>query len=1010
MNTLKPLYHPSSWFLRLALLSAMLLLASCVPDKDGNNGNGGSNSAGSGCHGKGVGNANSGSPTTDNNSHDNDSKNDCTATSTNTGTQTATATSTATSSTTATATNTVTATFPDLPGRTCTVDRFQQQGGDQYVKKVDILFVMDHSGSMDDDWQRVATNIENLVKELPANTDTRFAVILGDVGTWSGRLYSPFNVSYLDNQKMTTTEIAQALQKTFAAGMKVSDDGSGEALFYSLYKAVTTNAAANQKAGFFRPDAGLSILFMSDEQEIGFPFPSRATLASQGLPYRCDESFEDGIKKKYYDDKGINMDVTYNAVKALKGEMPLKMHGFINITKADLFTHNSSTAKCLYDSIGYGYSDIVNKSKGVLYSIQADKAAGLSQCGRMIAQSLVLQHDFPLSKPAAQVDPVTILAAVDGTLVDGTYNAAANSEHLENAGVANSVVQIRYCAPDGRVNWNLTGFAATPSQTSVALNWATAEYATNGRVMWGTSASALNNQADDANKATNHAVTVSGLSPNTLYYFQAISWDEFGQQKASAVISARTNPDWSISGVAAQSARTTASLQWNTAEYATKGHVVWGSAANALTQQSADTATVNAHSVSLSGLAPATTYYFQCVSSDEYGLTKTSAVQSFTTQADWGISGFAGTPTRSAVSLSWATEDELTTGAVLWGTTPALGHQANEGVAAAHNHALTVGGLSADTDYYFQALGTDANGQQKASNVILVHTNVDWAITGFAGVSTQTSVTVSWTTPGYNTSGAIAWGTDGTSLNANASDAANGTSHAVTVNGLTPDTVYYFQASSTDADGIQKASTVVAIRTQALPLPNWSIANFAGTATTNSVTLSWDTAQYATTGAVLWGDSLASVSTQVNDTVTGTHHSVIVTGLQADTIYYFQALAADDRGQNQGSDVIQVRTMANVVTPPSNWTIVGFDGTSTDSQVNLIWTTPGAPTKATVKVGTSANDLSLMSLDVNTFADVQQIAIPGLNPSTQYFFQVVATDTAGRTVESVVIMKTTKAQ
>ena len=144
------------------------------------------------------------------------------------------------------------------------------------IKKVDILFMMDHSGSMQDDWERVANNMQNLVKELPADVDIRYAVVLGDVGTWKGKLFAPVgSPAVLDNQKMKVQEVSQRLHKMFVEGMKVSDAGSGEALFYSLYHAVTGNASANQKLGFFRPDAALSIIFMSDEQEIGFPFPSR---------------------------------------------------------------------------------------------------------------------------------------------------------------------------------------------------------------------------------------------------------------------------------------------------------------------------------------------------------------------------------------------------------------------------------------------------------------------------------------------------------------------------------------------------------------------------------------------------------------------------------------------------------------------------------------------------------------------------------------------------------------
>lgn len=968
----KTLYRTPSFVSRLIFVFLVLALAACKPgeDKPGD---------GDGDCKKGKGHSE-----------------DCTSTSTGTSTSTSTSTDVAT--------------FPELPERVCTVDRFQQGDSQQIIKKVDVLFMMDHSGSMQDDWERVANNIQNLVKELPSDADIRYAVILGDVGTWRGKIYAPSKTAkVLNNQTQTVQEISNDLHKIFVEGMKINDAGTGEALFNSLHYAVTTNAVANQKLGFFRPDAALSVIFMSDEQEIGFPFPSDAVLASQGLPYRCDASQEDKIKRDYYDKNGLTMEVTFQALKALKGDMPVKTHAFINLTKEDLFKRNSKNAKCLYDSLGYGYKEIVDKTKGVLFSIQDNKADGLAQCGRVIKESLTLQHEFALSKPANKVDPATIIAAVDAANVPHEYRLASNSVYLENAGVARSLIEIRHCEPDGRVSWNLTGFNGTPAQRSVGLSWQTAEYATNGKVLWGLAANALSNTASDGVIGTSHSVTVSGLEPNTVYFFQAVSADEFGQSKSSEVKSFRTLPDWSISGVSSQAARTSASISWNTAEYGTKGKVLWGLAANAFDNESAQTAVGNGHQVDLIGLAPSTEYFFQCVSADEYGLEKRSSVASFTTQADWGIIGFTGQSTRTTVALAFSTPDQATTSKVVWGSAAA---SLNNEVAAAGNgldHAVTVSGLNPSTDYYFQAVATDPNGVEKRSLVMKVRTLNDWAIIGFAGTSTQTSVSVAWTTPGYNTNGHVFWGTTDTSLTNVVADAANGESHSVTVNNLNADTVYYFQASSVDSEGVEKRSSVVAIRTQAIPLPTWEIADFAGTSTVNSATLTWSTSQYATSGKILWGTALDSINNEVLEGSTGTTHSVLVPGLAADTLYYFQAVSTDDRGQQKQSDVIAVRTMQDPITnPPTNWVIIGFDGTTTVNQANLIWQTPGAQTKATVKVGLTPDDLTHMTVAVNDYADTHVIGVSGLAPNTLYYFQVIAVDNTGRTVESVVISKRTK--
>ena len=57
------------------------------------------------------------------------------------------------------------------------------------------------------------------------------------------------------------------------------------------------------------------------------------------------------------------------------------------------------------------------------------------------------------------------------------------------------------------------------------------------------------------------------------------------------------------------------------------------------------------------------------------------------------------------------------------------------------------------------------------------------------------------------------------------------------------------------------------------------------------------------------------------------------------------------------SAVISVKTLA--VAP--NWQVVGFDGTTTPTQANLIWQTPGVATKAVVKVARPGDHLLCMS-------------------------------------------------
>jgi hypothetical protein len=57
-----------------------------------------------------------------------------------------------------------------------------------------------------------------------------------------------------------------------------------------------------------------------------------------------------------------------------------------------------------------------------------------------------------------------------------------------------------------------------PTPTSIMVRWRT-DVASNSRVRFGAAPGSLTSMADDATSTTEHAVTVTGLSPDTLYYY-----------------------------------------------------------------------------------------------------------------------------------------------------------------------------------------------------------------------------------------------------------------------------------------------------------------------------------------------------------------------------------------------------------------------------------------------------------------------------------------------------------
>ncbi|RYZ94126.1 MAG: hypothetical protein EOP11_26840, partial [Proteobacteria bacterium] len=343
---------------------------------------------------------------------------------------------------------------------------------------------------------------------------------------------------------------------------------------------------------------------------------------------------------------------------------------------------------------------------------------------------------------------------VDASVVAHEYKADQNSVYLANAGVAGSQVEIRHCEPIVRPDWNLIGFAGNAGQRAASFSWKTPEYATAGKVLYGTSASALNGSASHSGNATDHVVTIAGLNPNTVYYFQGVSSDEFGLEKKSGVISLRTQPEWNLVASAGQPSRNSVNISWKTPEYATVGKVSYGSAADALVNQSAETAAATDHTVTLNNLDANSTYFLQVQSRDEYGLEKKSPVLSVTTLNEWAIVGFKGEASLNSVSLSWETPEYATQGTLLYGTS-ASALSSSLAAGSGNNHQAVVSGLNQNSVYYFQAVGVDNLGLEKKSAVIAVKTTYDWHILNFAGTSAVDSVSVSFSTPDFSTAGQV---------------------------------------------------------------------------------------------------------------------------------------------------------------------------------------------------------------------------------------------------------------
>jgi hypothetical protein len=128
------------------------------------------------------------------------------------------------------------------------VDSFFQS---QATNGIDIIWVIDQSGSMNSDYDRIIAGIEAMLNALP-NSDWRLNIISTDPD--SGTLQATFPIVPGDDLKALLSLYADM---AIAAGEE-------ERGFSALYNYITYNSSADW---WLRRDAALLVVFVSDEED-----------------------------------------------------------------------------------------------------------------------------------------------------------------------------------------------------------------------------------------------------------------------------------------------------------------------------------------------------------------------------------------------------------------------------------------------------------------------------------------------------------------------------------------------------------------------------------------------------------------------------------------------------------------------------------------------------------------------------------------------------------------------
>ncbi|MFC1678435.1 fibronectin type III domain-containing protein [Patescibacteria group bacterium] len=180
--------------------------------------------------------------------------------------------------------------------------------------------------------------------------------------------------------------------------------------------------------------------------------------------------------------------------------------------------------------------------------------------------------------------------------------------------------------------------------TSAIITWTTDE-SSDSAVEFAAkplSSASTTSTVSDSATTTTHSITLSGLTASTTYYYIIKSKDSSDNLATTTESSFTTLPEPEpepvpdtdapvISGIGVVATSTSATIGWATDEES-KSKVVYADSpldsASTTTEVTDDTLTTN-HSIELTGLISATTYYFYVESEDAVGNVASSTEQSF---------------------------------------------------------------------------------------------------------------------------------------------------------------------------------------------------------------------------------------------------------------------------------------------------------------------------------------------------------------------------------------------
>jgi len=298
--------------------------------------------------------------------------------------------------------------------------------------------------------------------------------------------------------------------------------------------------------------------------------------------------------------------------------------------------------------------------------------------------------------------------------------------------------------------------------------------------------------------------------------------------------------------------------------------------------------------------------------------------------------------------------------------------------------SLNVTGLTAGTTYWFRVSATAGTGSSAYSSALSQVTLPAAPATPTATSVLDSRLTLNWGAVASATGYTVQYATNNTFTTGLVT--LNATTNSLAVTGLTANTTYYFRVSATNAAGNGANSATLTQKT-ALAAPTGLAAS---NVTTTGMTVSWSSVAGATRYTVQRASNANFTGTVTTINVNAPATSLAVTGLTANTAYYYRVSVTTGAGTSANSATLTQSTLAAAPAAPTTASV-------TASGLTLNWTAVTGATGYTVQSATNNTfTTGLVTLNATT----NSLAVTGLSANTTYYFRVSVTTAAGTSAYS----------